>query len=246
MRLHTRNSCGIAAALIVTLAALGGPWAPATHAQIDVRRRDGDAHRLKDATAALSAIVSAADQAIPRLILEKAEAIAVFPCLPRVERRRGEGPLTKRLARQQRPSARGVLSVRGEGGTWSAPAFLSLMGGDVPEGADLVLVIVKPSGLEKALAHTFAIDAHSGVTPGPVGRDLVVSSEIEKRAEIFSYSRLGGVFEGVSLAGSTLQQDTIAHQRFYGKALTSKGAVAEIADREPIALWRAGLAKHVR
>jgi lipid-binding SYLF domain-containing protein len=244
MRLNTGNAARIAAALIVTLATLGGPWAPTTHAQLEMRRRDGDAHRVKDATAVLSDMMSAADRAIPRAILEKAEAMAVFPRLPRVEQRRGEGPRTRRLERRFRPSARGIVSVRGAGGAWSAPAFLSLMGGDVPQDADLVLVIVKRSGVEKVLGHEFAIGPDSIVAPGPVGDDVVVSSALEKGTEIFSYSRVRGVLEGISLAGSTLQNDMIAHQRFYGKPLTAKEAVAETGAREPLAVWRAELQKH--
>jgi lipid-binding SYLF domain-containing protein len=45
------------------------------------------------------------------------------------------------------------------------------------------------------------------------------------RAEILSYSRAGGVFAGVSVAGSTVRPDNLGNQSLYGRELTSREIV---------------------
>jgi lipid-binding SYLF domain-containing protein len=231
-------------ALMIAVGILGGPPADTVRAQ-EHRRKDAEAQRIRDAAAVFSQIMSVEETAIPRAILERAEAVAIFPRLARVPSRRGQGPNTFRTARLLRASGRGILSVRGERGTWSAPAFLSLSGGSFPE-ADLVLVIVNRRGLENVLRYEFKIDADAAVAPGPVGRDAQASTDIQQRAEILSYSRSRGVFEGIALAGSTLQQDTLANQRFYGKSLSTTHAIAQASGPEPVAAWRAELEKYAR
>ena len=76
--------------------------------------------RIAEATVVLEEIMGAADKAVPRSIMEKAEAIAVFPSLLK-------GGLV--IGAQH---GRGIISVRDKKtGGWSVPAFLTINGGSV-------------------------------------------------------------------------------------------------------------------
>jgi lipid-binding SYLF domain-containing protein len=202
-------------------------------------KEDSEGKRVADATLVFNEIMGAGDSAIPSAILDKAEGIAVFPTTIKAGL----------LVGGQR--GRGILSVRSESGTWSAPAFLTLTGGSVglqigAQATDLVLVIMNRRGLENLVRNQFKVGADASVAAGPVGRDAQASTDIQMRAQILSYSRARGVFAGVTINGSTIRQDKDANQRFYGKPYDTKQIVFERLGGapEPVAAWRETLNKY--
>jgi lipid-binding SYLF domain-containing protein len=206
------------------------------------RAQDGvkEADRVREAITVLSEVMGAGDSAVPRDLLEKAEAIAVFPSLLKagfvVGGQRG----------------RGIISVRDpKTGAWSSPAFLTITGGSFGfqigvQEVDLVLVVQNRRGLDQLLQNQFKVGADASVAAGPVGRDASASTDIQLRAQILSYSRTRGLFAGVTLNGSTIRQDRDANERFYGIAYRTKAIAIERlgGSPEPSAEWRAALAKH--
>lgn len=114
--------------LVAVVMLVGSTVAPAL-AQSD------QADRVRAATTVLGEIMAAPDSAVPKSVLDKAEAIAVFPFTVKgafiVGAQRG----------------RGIISVRDRAkGTWSMPAFLTLTGGSFGfqiggQAADIVLVV---------------------------------------------------------------------------------------------------------
>lgn len=202
-------------------------------------KEDSEGKRVADATLVFNEIMDAGDSAIPSAILDKAEGIAVFPTTIKAGL----------LVGGQR--GRGILSVRGESGTWSAPAFLTLTGGSIglqigAQATDLVLVIMNRRGLENLVRNQFKVGADASVAAGPVGRDAQAATDIQMRAQILSYSRARGVFAGVTINGSTIRQDKDANQRFYGKPYETKQIVFERLGGapEPVAAWRETLNKY--
>ena len=201
-----------------------------------------EARRIADATVALDEVMVAADKSIPRAILEKAEGIAVFPSLIKggivVGGQRG----------------RGILSARDKKtGGWSSPAFLTITGGSIgaqfgAQAIDLVLVINNQRGLEQLVKNQFKVGADAAVAAGPVGRDASASTDLQMRAQILSYSRSRGLFAGVTLNGSTIRQDRDANERYYGTAYRTGQIVFEglAGAPEPVAAWKATLAKHAK
>src|SRR4249919_1886075 len=84
------------------------------------QKADDESKRVNEALSVLDEIMAAADQAVPRSVMEKAIGIAVFPSLLK-------GGLG--IGGQH---GRGVLSVRGmKSGGWSNPAFLTINGGSI-------------------------------------------------------------------------------------------------------------------
>ncbi len=198
--------------------------------------------RITDASTVLDEIMGAADKALPRSVMEKAEGIAVFPSLVK-------GGFVIGASR-----GHGVLSVRDTNtGGWSSPAFLTITGGSVGvqfglQSLDLVLVISNQRGLEQLVKNQFKVGADAGVAAGPVGRDASASTDLQMRAQILSYSRSRGLFAGVTLNGSTIRQDRDANERFYGTAYRTGQIVFEGlgGSPEPANAWKATLAKYAR
>ena len=224
--------------------ALGIDERLADAAQAPGRRQDADALRIARATAVVSAVTSTG-KTIPRAVLDKAEGIAVFPEMARVTERSGTGPNTRRSARLLAVDGRGILSVRGDGGTWSPPAFITVTGESVPKRGDLVLVIVNRRALENVMRPDFAIGPNTAIAPGPMSADAQTWTDAQRRAEIFSYARTSGALDGVALTDGRVQPDTIANQRFYGTSLLTTAAVAQTSGPDPIAPWRDALQKNI-
>lgn len=149
---------------------------------------------------------------------------------------------------------RGILSVRDKkNGGWSNPAFLTITGGSIGaqfglQSIDLVLVINNQRGLEQLVKNQFKIGADAGVAAGPVGRDASASTDIQMRAQILSYSRSRGLFAGVTLNGSTINQDRDANERIYGVGYRTGQIVFDgmgtPKDADTINEWKKTLAKY--
>ena len=242
MASEIRRMMALVGALLLLVAVVGSLASDTVEAQD--RRRDADSIRITDATAVLTEVAAMPDKGIPRAVLEKAEGIIIFPRALDITRRRGQGPNTLRSARMLDIRNRGIFSVRDEKGMWSTPAFLTIAGGPAPEDEDLVLVVVKRTGLDNVSGYEFQISGPPLVAPGPIGNDMKAWTDAQRNADILSYSRARGGLTGFSLSGSVVRGDTIAHQRFYGKPLTTAAAIALTDSRDPLPGWRAALEKH--
>jgi len=230
--------------LAVTLLCLAFGAAGRAYAQSD------EAERVQKAAAAFDEIMGVPDKAIPRTILDKAEAIAVIP-----------GTIKGGLGIGAH-HGKGILSVRNrENGTWSNPVFLTLTGGSFgaqigAQEMDLLLVVMNKAGIEKLLKNEFKIGADASVAAGPVGRGAEASTDIQLRAEILSYSRARGLFAGVSLAGSAIREDEDANKAFYGRAVRNAdlvkpgeapvGTSGNKEASEAIAKWHQTLSKYTK
>jgi lipid-binding SYLF domain-containing protein len=206
------------------------------------QKADDEVKRINEVITVLEEIMSAADQSVPRSVMEKAEGIAVFPSL--IKGGLGVGG--------QR--GRGILSVRDKkSGGWSSPAFLTITGGSFGaqigvQAIDLVLVINNQRGLEQLVKNQFKVGADASVAAGPVGRDASASTDIQMRAQILSYSRTRGLFAGVTLNGTTIRQDRDANERFYGTAYRTGQIVFDGMGGTPDAAkeWKAILEKYAK
>jgi lipid-binding SYLF domain-containing protein len=201
------------------------------------------AERIRNAATVLDEIMAAPDSAIPTSVLERAEAIAVFPSTVK-------GAFVLSAHR-----GKGIISVRDRASnTWSPPAFLSVTGGGFgaqigAQSIDLVLVVMNRRGLENLLQNQFKIGAGGEVTAGPVGRAAEASTDIQMRAQILSYSRSRGLFAGVSLRGAAIRQDRDANEDYYGQPYRSRAILldkrAAVPERaEEVDHWWQSLAKY--
>jgi lipid-binding SYLF domain-containing protein len=196
--------------------------------------------RVGAATTVVNEMMRAPDKAIPGNILEKAEAIAIFPGVKKAGFVVGG------------QWGRGIISVRAaDTRTWSSPAFLTMTGGSV--GAqiggseiDVILVIMNRSGVEHLLSNQVKLGAEISAAAGPVGRAGEASTDVQMHAQILSYSRSRGLFAGITVNGSVIKEDVDANTRFYEKTLSSEDIVFGRAGNAPASagVLKAALARH--
>ena len=179
-----------------------------TTAQNDKRTKDAARH-AGEAAETFTEIMNVKEKAIPKEMLDGAEAIAVFP-----------GVIKAAFLIGGR-GGQGVISRRIKGG-WSAPAFFNLGGGSFgpqigAEKTDYVLLIMNDSGLNGLLKDKFELGGEVGIAAGPVGREAAASTNPRLDAGILSYSRSKGVFVGAALKGAVISPDNDLNEAVYGK-----------------------------
>ena len=125
---------------------------------------------------------------------------------------------------------KGVMSCRA-GDQWSAPVFMQIAKGSWGfqagvEQADLILLVMNESGVQKLLKNKVNLGADAAVAAGPLGRSGGVSTDAVATAEILSYSRSKGLFAGIDLSGGVLRPDEEANKSVYGSSATPSTILA--------------------
>ena len=179
-----------------------------TPAQKDSRTKDAARH-ASDAAKTFTEIMNVKDKAIPKELLDTAEAIAVFP-----------GVIKAAFLVGGR-GGQGVISRRVKGG-WSAPAFFNLGGGSFgpqigAQKTDYVLLIMNEDGLNGLLKDKFELGGEASIAAGPIGREAAASTNPRLNAGILSYSRSKGAFLGAALKGAVISPDNDLNEAVYGK-----------------------------
>jgi lipid-binding SYLF domain-containing protein len=175
-------------------------------------RTDDAARHASTAAKTFTEIMNVRDKAIPKELLDKAEAIAVFP-----------GVIKAAFIVGGR-GGQGVISRRVKGG-WSAPAFFNLSGGSFgaqigAQKNDYVFLIMNEEGIKGLLEDKFELGGEAGVVAGPVGREVGASTNTTLDAGILSYSRSKGAFIGAALKGAVISPDNDLNEAVYGMKAT--------------------------
>jgi lipid-binding SYLF domain-containing protein len=165
--------------------------------------------RVADAADVLDQLSRIPEKSIPPNLLSRAYAVAVIPNV--VKAAFGLG------ARR----GKGLLVVRQDDNSWSNPAFITLTGGSFgwqigAESADVILVFKTRKGVDGIANGKLTLGANASVAAGPVGRQTAIATDIEFKAEVYSYSRTRGLFAGVALEGAGVTMDRKANAAFYG------------------------------
>jgi lipid-binding SYLF domain-containing protein len=181
-------------------------WAVVAPAQKKSRTQDAERH-AREASEVFTQIMNVRDKAIPKELLDKAEAIAVFP------------DVVKAAFIFGGKGGQGVISRRMHHG-WSAPAFFNIGGGSFgaqigASKTDYVLLIMNEAGLNGLLKDKFEIGGEVGVAAGPVGREAAASTNLRLDAGILSYSRSKGAFIGAALKGASISPDNDLNEAVY-------------------------------
>ncbi|HEY6231917.1 MAG TPA: lipid-binding SYLF domain-containing protein [Pyrinomonadaceae bacterium] len=186
--------------LALVTVVLGAPAAKKT------RLQDATRHS-REAAEVFTEIMNVRDKAIPKELLDKAEAIAVFP------------DVVKAAFIFGGKGGQGLISRRTRNG-WSAPAFFNLSGGSFgaqigASKTDYVLLIMNDDGIKGLLKDKFEIGGEVGVAAGPVGREAAASTNPRLDAGILSYSRSKGAFIGAALKGAVISPDNDLNEAVY-------------------------------
>lgn len=168
------------------------------------------AEQSAKAAKAFEAIMEVPDKAIPRDLLAKAKAIAVFPRVLKVAFTvGGEG-------------GRGVVSRRvGQG--WGNPVFLRAGGPSVgpqigASSTDFFLLLMNDESVAGLMKDKFELGGEAGVAAGPVGRNAGAGTDALMNAAILSYSRSRGLFAGLNVKGIVLRPEDDLNKAVYNKS----------------------------
>ena len=210
-----RAACTFSLVLVLCLTAAPalaqkkGKKNASTSASIYPGKRANDARRhSEEAAKVFNEIMGTPDKAIPKDLVDKAQAIAVFPGVVKaafiIGGRGGQGVISRRT-----------------GAGWSAPAFFHLGGGSFgaqigANKTDYVLLIMNEHGLNGLLSDKFELGGEVGVAAGPVGREASAATDAQLKAEILTYSRSKGAFIGAALKGTAITPDNDLNEAFYG------------------------------
>jgi lipid-binding SYLF domain-containing protein len=184
--------------------------------------------KIEDATRVVQEMMKESDKSIPANLIRSCAGIAIIPDVIRaglvIGGRHG----------------RGVVLLRTKEGGWSEPAFIEITGGSIGwqagvQSADIILVFRTARSVEHIGEGKFTLGADAGVAAGPLGRSAEASTDVELKAEILSYSRSRGLYAGLTLQGSSMQEDRKANRDFYGGDVSPKDIFAGKSPAAPAA-----------
>jgi lipid-binding SYLF domain-containing protein len=171
--------------------------------------------RLENATSVLKSIMNAPEKGIPEEVISGAKCIAVVPHLLK-------GGFIFGAKR-----GRGVVTCRLPNGGWSAPAFITITGGDWGaqigvEGVDLVMMFMTEQGARHLMDAKFQIGAEASAAAGPIGRHASAGTDWKVNTQILTYSRAKGAFAGITVGGSYVESDKDSDLALYGRPVTAQ------------------------
>jgi lipid-binding SYLF domain-containing protein len=164
--------------------------------------------KVESAREVLGQIMRIPEKRIPPVLLKDTYGIAVIP-----------GVIKLGLVVGGR-YGQGILAVRTQSGEWSNPVFITLTGASVGfqagiQSTDVILVFKSRKSVDGIIKGTVTLGADASVAAGPVGRHAGAATDLELKAEIYSYSQSRGIFAGVALDGAILTVDHQATSAFY-------------------------------
>jgi SH3 domain-containing YSC84-like protein 1 len=184
--------------------------------------QDRENDRLEECGTVLKEVLNVPDN-IPQDLLDKAECVLVVPS-------------TKKLAIGIGGNyGRGAIVCRGGEhftGPWGAPAMFRLIGGNIGlqlggQETDYVLLIMNNRGANSILGSKVRLGTQASAAAGPKGRTAEAATNEVMRAEVLTYSRARGLFAGISLEGSNLQEDGNANKQVYGREISAREIVRQ-------------------
>ena len=173
-----------------------------------------DEETIRNATTVLQAMV--ASNEVPKSILSKADCIIILPSVKKfavgIGGTGGRGPMS---CRENKYS-----------GKWSPPVMYSIGGASAGfqiggKASDYVIAVMAPSAAEKVLNSKVKVGTDVSAAAGPGA-----SAPTEQTADMLTYSRSSGLFAGVSLDGASLEPDSSANGRLYGKPASATEIVS--------------------
>jgi lipid-binding SYLF domain-containing protein len=202
--------------------------------------KSNDEETLRNAATVLQAMLSSKD--IPPSVLAKADCIMILPSVKKfavgIGGTGGRGPMSCREG-------------NGFTGKWSPPAMYSIGGASAGfqvggKASDIVIAIMAPGAVEKVLNSKVKVGSDVSAAAGPGAQAGTVSNS----ADMLTYSRSSGLFAGVSLDGASLEPDSDANARLYGKPASAKevvsgGVTATTAGQSLVSLLDSKAGKHM-
>jgi lipid-binding SYLF domain-containing protein len=185
-----------------------------TAAALLVAQEETPDKRLQHSASTFHEIMAAPDRAIPQYLLKHALCIVIVPGMKKAAFLVGG------------EYGRGFASCRVPG-AWSSPAPVRLTGGSFglqlgADSADIVLLVMNQKGMERLLSDKFSLGADVAAVAGPVGRNASADTDVLLQTEVLGWSRARGIFAGVSLSGTVVENDKAEAAKLYGRQWSNR------------------------
>ena len=168
---------------------------------------------LLDAEETIGGLIHASQ--IPQKLLGHTKAIVVFPNLLKAAMiagaRVGKGVVIARLPKT---------------GKWNPPAFVKSRQASwgIQAGiqkAELVLLVMTNKGLKQLFKTQYDLGKGPQIALGPVGKTIDLNLALSKN-DIFAYSRIEGLFAGLSFEGTVIWSDRNANYEYYQQSVSNR------------------------
>lgn len=162
----------------------------------------------------IKTMLSLPEVAIPPLLFQKAEAVAVIPSIYKAGfifgGRYGEG----------------IIVAKNDKGLYSNPVFIKLIGGSIGlqlgvSKSDIVMVFKTKRSLAGLDSSKLTLGVDASIAAGPTGREAGIEGDLFLESEVYVYAVTKGLYAGLSLAGNSIIVDDLANRRFYGKDVSA-------------------------
>ena len=156
-------------------------------------------------------------------VIKSGKGVAIFPAVTKAGL--GIGGQT----------GEGVVFLRQSNGRWTGPAFMGISGASIGfqigvQSVGLVLVITNEQGLRAFTGgNSFKLGADVAIAAGPVGRDTSAATDGRAKASIYSYSMSKGLFAGISIDGTVINQNRDANKAYWGRDISAANALKKPA-----------------
>ena len=146
-------------------------------------------------------------------LLEKAEAIAIFPKVVRLGlglgAQYGEGLVYRKEFNKN---------------IWYGPAFYKIYGVSFGpqagiQSTSLILLIMDQEGMNVFYSDGLTLGGNVSVAAGPIGRSFSAEVDLNLDSSIYSYSQSRGLFIGLSVQGAQIKQNHQANRQFYKESI---------------------------
>ena len=173
----------------------------------------------REATQVLTKVMSDRSKSIPRALLRKAVAIAVFTNVKKggfiIGGTGGDGVIARRT-----------------GKTWGPPVYYDIGGADIglqigAKKGDFVLLFMTHTALDDLLDDELELTASLGVAAGPVGETAGATTATD--SNVYVYSNASGAFAGASVGGGSIKANNSINEELYkmkgGAVLTNPSQI---------------------
>ena len=122
----------------------------------------------------------------------------------------------------------GVLVARDPvSGAWGDPAFYEIWGGSLGlqiggRSSDVIITLMNPEAVDKLLTTSFKLGADASMAVGRIGAGVGAGTTIRFGEDIYVFSRSRGLYGGLALDGSVVNERTEWNEAFYGQGVSAR------------------------
>lgn len=144
----------------------------------------------------------------------------------------------------------GVLVARDPvSGAWGDPAFYEIWGGSLGlqiggRSSDVIFTLMNPQAVDKLLTTSFKLGADASMAVGRIGAGVGAGTTIRFGEDIYVFSRSRGLYGGLALDGSVVNELTDWNRAYYGQGASARQILrGELPPRPGAAALREALAR---